>query len=387
MAATALVDDGIVSLYAYPGGPAPRLPLCMCGGGLCPDDSVSLLSTAPTQDNLRMGRVLAHVRPGSDLPAASTPWCREIGPARRLAPPGTPTAFGAAADATPVDRQKDVATAKVDELRARLEALSSEIHQHPELNYAEVFAHDAIASFLESELGLPVERSFLGVETAFRCVAGAGSPTVCICAEYDALPEIGHACGHNLITEAAVAAFAGALAALGDGQPGTVMLLGTPAEEGGGGKVELLNRGAFSEVDCAMMVHPAPTDGLYPNQTACECCRVQYHGKNAHAAAFPFEGVNALDAVVQAFVNIGLLRQQMRPEWRVSGIITKGGVKTNIIPDLCEAEFQIRAPTREELQELHQKVTGCLEGSALASGCEAEIEWSPEDLVSHARSC
>ena len=125
-----------------------------------------------------------------------------------------------------------------------------------------------------------------------------------------------------------------------------------------------------------MMVHPAPTDGLYPNQTACECCRVQYHGKNAHAAAFPFEGVvshrishkqaprlfygqindsarvlhaqNALDAVVQAFVNIGLMRQQMRPEWRVSGIITKGGVKTNIIPDLCEAEFQIRAPTREQ---------------------------------------
>ena len=103
------------------------------------------------------------------------------------------------------------------------------------------------------------------------------------------------------------------------------------------------------------------------------------------SAAIVWAGVNALDAVVQAFVNIGLLRQQMRPEWRVSGIITKGGVKTNIIPDLCEAEFQIRAPTREELQELHQKVTGCLEGSALASGCEAEIEWSPEDLVSHAR--
>ena len=193
MAATALVDDGIVSLYAYPDGPAPRLPLCMCGGGLCPDDSVSLLSTNPTQDNLRMGRVLAHVRPGSDLPAASTPWCREIGPARRLAPPGSPTAFGAAADATPVDRLKDVATAKVDELRARLEALSSEIHQHPELNYAEVFAHDAIAAFLESH-GVVVEANYRGLPTALRAKIGRGSgPTIAMCAEYDALPEIGHA--------------------------------------------------------------------------------------------------------------------------------------------------------------------------------------------------
>ena len=131
------------------------------------------------------------------------------------------------------------------------------------------------------------------------------------------------------------------------------------------------------------MVHPAPTDGLYPNQTACECCRVTYNGKNAHAAAFPFEGINALDAVVQAFVNISLLRQQMRPEWRVSGIITKGGVKTNIIPDLCEAEFQIRAPTREQLQELKGRVERCLDAGAIASGCQAEICWSPKDLLPH----
>jgi metal-dependent amidase/aminoacylase/carboxypeptidase family protein len=165
--------------------------------------------------------------------------------------------------------------------------------------------------------------------TSFLAAVGEGLPRIVVCAEFDALPEIGHACGHNLIAEAAVAAFVGVRAALlADPAEniGTLVLLGTPAEEGGGGKVDLLERGAFEGCSAAMMVHPAPTEGLYPNQTACECCRVAFHGVPAHAAAFPSEGVNALDAIVQSFVNIGLLRQQLRSTWRVSGIITKGGV-------------------------------------------------------------
>ena len=310
MACTALVDDGVVSLYVYD-GPAPRLPLCMCGGGgLCPEDSVSLLSTVPLQAAAdtaavpRMGRVLAHMRSSaSDLPlgASSSPWCREISgggdravaqnPLLRTVPTTAARVVGVSSRSA-ANGPKVAASAAVDAMQEQLNNLSSDIHTHPELNFQEVFAHDAIAHFVETELGLPVERGYLGISTALRCQAGHGSPCVVICAEYDALPEIGHACGHNLIAEAAVAAFVGARAALQEcNHSGTVVLLGTPAEEGGGGKVELLNRGAFEGVDCAMMVHPAPTDGLYPNQTACECCRVQYHGKNAHAAAFPSEGV------------------------------------------------------------------------------------------------
>jgi amidohydrolase len=390
--ATPLVDDGIVSLYTYEAGPAPRLPLCMCGGGLLAESS--LLSGSGGGGD-RLGRVLAHVRPvsssGHHASAGGvgypTPWCREV-----VAAGGVPSPAVVASGRVPAflpGSAKDAAVSCVQAMRERLQALGSSIHAHPELNFEEHHAHRVLTGFLEAELGEgAVEAGYLGLPTSFRATAGAGSPRVVICAEYDALPGIGHACGHNLIAEAAVAAFCGARAALearsADGiDGGSVVLLGTPAEEGGGGKVELLNLGAFDDCDCAMMVHPAPTDGLYPNQTACECCRVTYSGRNAHAAAFPHEGINALDAVVQAFVNIGLLRQQLRPEWRVSGIITKGGVKTNIIPDLCEAEFQIRAPTRKQLRELKGRVSGCLEASALASGCEVSIEWSPPDVLPH----
>lgn len=278
------------------------------------------------------------------------------------------------------DLEKSAASAAIDAATSTLDALSLKIHAKPELNYEEFAAHDSICELLESQ-GFAVERSYLGVATAFRAsTAGphnADLPTLVVCAEYDALPEIGHACGHNLITEAAVAAFIGAHAALGN-QSGHVVLLGTPAEEGGGGKIELMERGALKGVDAAMMVHPAPIDMLYPPCLAIERITFEFHGRNAHAAAAPFEGINALDAVITMFNNVAMARQQFRPTWRVHGVITHGGVKPNIIPDFTAAEFYVRAPDAEQLAELKARVLAAAEGAAVSHRCTLTIGNRPD---------
>ena len=275
-----------------------------------------------------------------------------------------------------VSALKAAASSSIDGCRDELVELSGEIWKNPELAFEEHKAHQLLTDFLEKK-GFSVERSFTGVATAFRATFGSGSPNVCVISEYDALPEIGHACGHNLIAEAGVAAGLGVKAALeSSGAPqGTVTVMGTPAEEGGGGgKVVLINNGAFKDVDIAMMVHPSKKSIIMPAFLSITFLQITFTGKAAHAASYPWEGVNALDAAVMAYNSISVLRQQMKPSWRVHGIITNGGAKANIIPEKAVMEFMVRAPERDELKVFLEKVIACFQSTALATGCEVKIE-------------
>eukprot|EP00731_Ephydatia_muelleri_P028957 Em0020g601a len=271
---------------------------------------------------------------------------------------------------------KQLACSLVDSHKDELFALSDAIWKEPELGFEEFKAHQLLTDYLEKK-GFVVERSYTGVKTAFRATFGSGRPNVCVICEYDALPDIGHACGHNLIAEAGVAAGLGLKAALEScqgGLKGRVTVLGTPAEEGGGGKVLLIENGAFDDVDVAMMVHPYPQNVMVPEYLATLRQIVTYTGKASHAAAFPWEGVNALDAAVTAYSSISVLRQQMKPSCRVHGVIKEGGVKPNIIPERAVMEYQIRAPTVCELDELEAKVRACFEAAAKSTGCQVRIE-------------
>jgi len=214
---------------------------------------------------------------------------------------------------------KTMACQVIDEASLELRNLSLGIHGKPELNFEEHHAHRLLTDFLSSK-GFAVTRHAYEMPTAFQAVAGSGSPTIAVLCEYDALPGIGHACGHNLIAASGVAVGLALKAVLGDGN-GTVVVLGSPAEEGGGGKIYLIERGAFKNVDAAMMLHPTPGDSAYPNVIAIQQLEIEFHGRNAHAAAFPWEGVNALDALVLSYNGISAMRQHLRPDVRVHGVI------------------------------------------------------------------
>ena len=264
----------------------------------------------------------------------------------------------------------------IDEHKDELFGLSDGIWKVPELCFKEFKAHQLLTDYLEKK-GFAVERSYTGLETAFRATFGSGRPNICVICEYDALPDIGHACGHNLIAEAGVAAGLGLKAALEASQggiKGRVTVLGTPAEEGGGGKVMLIENGAFNDVDVAMMVHPAPLSAVFHPFLAMRAYQVTYTGRAAHAAAFPWEGVNALDAAVTAYNSISVLRQQMKPACKVHGVIKEGGVKPNIIPEKAVIEYYVRAPTRTERDDLAKKVVACFEAAAVATGCGVKVE-------------
>ena len=272
---------------------------------------------------------------------------------------------------------KEVASAAVQAAKGELQELSSEIWKNPELGFEEHKAHDLLTTFLEKK-GFTVERSFTGLKTAFRATVGSGKPNVCVICEYDALPDIGHACGHNLIAEAGVAAGLGVKAVLeSEGAPaGKLTVMGTPAEEGGGGKICLLDSGGFSDIDIAMMIHPAPYSVIKPTFIAIATYDVTFEGKASHAATHPWEGINALDAVVTAYNSISALRQQLKPNWRVHMIITNGGSKGNVIPDRAAMEVWVRAPTHEELKDLTSRVKACIEAAALATGCQYGMDSS-----------
>ncbi|HEY7518149.1 MAG TPA: M20 family metallopeptidase [Methylomirabilota bacterium] len=268
---------------------------------------------------------------------------------------------------------KDLVGEAVDRLGDELESLSRQIHDHPELGYQEVKAAGWLSDFLERQ-GFEVERGVAGVETAFRGTIETGDgPTIAILCEYDALPAIGHACGHNVIATAGVGAGA-ALAALGDRLPkGRVQVVGTPAEEGGGGKVKLIRGGVFKAVDAAMMIHGFDRWIMHQDLLGIVRCRFEFTGKAAHASADPWEGVNALDAVIQTFNNVSMLRQQVRPEARIHGIVNEGGAAANIIPEFAAATFYVRAAEVDYMWALQKRVIACAEGAARATGCTLQV--------------
>ncbi|WP_308116583.1 amidohydrolase, partial [Leifsonia poae] len=255
---------------------------------------------------------------------------------------------------------------QVDAELPRLIALSEALHADPETAWNEHRASARLCDELESR-GFAVTPAYLGLETAFLATAGTGAVRIGICAEYDALPGLGHACGHNLIAAIAVGV-AAALAPLADELGITVEVYGTPAEEGGGGKIELLDRGAFAGLDLAVMAHPGPVDVAEARPFAVAHSHVQYDGKAAHAGAYPEQGVNANDAFVVAQVAIGLLRQQLPHSARVHGIQTVGGQAPNAIPNRTEGRWYVRAETLAELEHIEQRVNRCFEAGALASG-------------------
>ncbi|CAL1535330.1 unnamed protein product [Lymnaea stagnalis] len=262
-----------------------------------------------------------------------------------------------------------------------LNEISKTIWNLKELSFEERLSHDCLTKFLE-EKGFHVKRHYK-LETAFIAWWGnyeaadsqGRKPHVAIMCEYDALPDIGHACGHNLIAEIALAtglAVKGALQQAGK-ELGKVSIIGTPAEEGGGGKIELLNAGVFDDVDVAMMSHPTSFTDPRPIFLGGKRFYVNYHGKASHAAGFPWDGVNALDAAVLGYMNVAALRQQLKPTWRVHAIITKGGTKTNIIPDETQMMLQVRAPSDSEVEEVYTKVKTSVTAAATATGCSVDI--------------
>jgi amidohydrolase len=275
---------------------------------------------------------------------------------------------------------KDHIGPAVDRLAADLEALSRQIHDNPELGYQEVKAAAWLAEFLDKQ-GFKVERGLAGVDTAFRGTLETGDgPTIAILCEYDALPGIGHACGHNVIAAAGVGAGA-ALAAIRDRLPkGRVEVIGTPAEEGGGGKVRLIKGGVFKNVDAAMMIHGFDRWIMHQDLLGIVRTGFEFIGKAAHASADPWEGVNALDAVIQTFNNVSMLRQQIRPESRIHGIITSGGAAANIIPEFASATFYVRAADLDYMWALQKRVIACAEGAAKATGCAVKVIPQPDNV-------
>jgi amidohydrolase len=267
---------------------------------------------------------------------------------------------------------KQAARSTVDAAGDTLIDLSHRIHAHPELNFEEERSSAWVAGVL-ADGGFSVDMGVCDLPTAFVATVGSGPVTVGICAEYDALPGIGHACGHNII--AAAAAGAGlALLPLVDDLGLTVKVFGTPAEEGGGGKILMLERGAFDGVHAAMMVHPSPLERETMPCLAVTHSEVRFHGKSAHASAFPEQGLNAADALTVSQVAIGLLRQHIHRTDRIHGIVTKGGDAPNVIPESASGVWLVRSRTLAELSELEPRVRACFEAGALATGCTVEIE-------------
>jgi amidohydrolase len=253
-----------------------------------------------------------------------------------------------------------------------LVALSHAIHEAPELCFEETHAARRTAELLRTG-GFEVTEGVAGLPTAFRAQAGHGPLVVALCAEYDALPEVGHACGHNII--AAASAGAGlALAEVADEAGLTVLVLGTPAEEGGGGKVLMLEHGLFEEAHLAMMVHPWPADRITAECLAVSHFDVHLRGKEAHAAAAPWAGINAADAMTIAQVAIGLLRQHLNPGDLVHGVVLEGGRAANVVPAKATGRFMCRARTLEGLAALEPRVKRCFEAGALATGATVSYE-------------
>lgn len=257
--------------------------------------------------------------------------------------------------------------------RGELIELSLRIHANPELAFQEVNASTWICDHLE-ENGFVVDRGICGLPTAFKASYGGGKPVIAFIAEYDALPGIGHACGHNIIAASSVGAAIASRNAV-DKLGGTVMVMGTPAEESSGGKIVMVQKGAFAGLDVAMMVHPGACDVAVNRSLACAMLDVEFLGRAAHAAAHPEAGINALEAMVLAFNGVNSLRQHIRATSRIHGIITDGGEAANIVPAHSAGFFLVRAEDDAYLEELKERVLDCFRAAAVATGAEFKYEW------------
>lgn len=275
--------------------------------------------------------------------------------------------------------KKDVLSA-VDAMSAELLALSHAIHGEPELALEEFRAAERLTAAVAAH-DIPVQREAFGLKTAYAAEFGkADAPVVAILSEYDALPGVGHACGHNIIATSGLGA-ALALAKLGGSLPGRVRYLGTPAEERFGGKEIVAGEGAFEGVDAAMMIHPSNLNIVTMPCIAISEVEVTYHGRAAHASAMPYRGLNALDAVVSSYQSIAQLRQHIKQTERIHGIITEGGLAANIVPERASCRFYVRAVDIHELGELKKRVHACFEAAALSTGCRADIRWGQTDYL------
>ncbi len=269
----------------------------------------------------------------------------------------------------------------IDNVADEIIEVSRAIHAKPELAFEEYFACETLTNTLDRH-GLEPEAGVFTLETAFESKINADrdGPTVAVLAEYDALPGIGHACGHNIIATTALGATLG-LARVADQLPGKIQLIGTPAEEKGGGKELMARAGAFDGVDAAMMIHPA---GMNLASMPCICVaevEAVYHGRSAHASAMPHKGLNALDGLLLAYQAISNLRQHIRSTERVHGIITEGGAAPNIVPDRTAGQFYVRAANEKDLAKLKPRVQACFEAGAKGSGCEVEVKWAGVDYL------
>jgi amidohydrolase len=271
---------------------------------------------------------------------------------------------------------KQAVVQQIDIARPQLKSIALRIHDNPETGLKEFKASGWLMEYLEKN-GFTIERGICDMPTAFRAAYGKGKPVIALLAEYDALPGIGHACGHNLISTIAVGAAVGSKQTI-DEFGGSILVIGTPAEEGYGGKTAMARFGTFSNLDAAMMVHPESIDVATVTALACQTVRVEFFGKAAHASANPAAGINALDALILSFNNINALRQHIRNNARIHGIITDGGQAANIVPAHSAGEFYVRAADDAYLDELMQKVLNCFTGAANATG--ARLEFKPDDL-------
>jgi amidohydrolase len=261
----------------------------------------------------------------------------------------------------------------IESQRDNLIELSLLIHSNPELGFHEVKASKWLADYLEKH-DFTVDRGIGSLATAFKASYGKDGPVIALLAEYDALPGVGHACGHNIIAASAIGAGV-ACKYLVDRCGGVITVLGTPAEEYYGGKVTMVSSGVFDGIDIAMMVHPGVHNRVTIDALACISLDIEYFGKAAHAAASPEQGINALDAIILAFNAVNALRQQIKEKARIHGVITHGGEIANVIPDYTAAKFIIRARDLEYLEELKQKVLDCFVGASVSTGTKLKYEW------------
>jgi len=281
---------------------------------------------------------------------------------------------------------KDKVKQLVDQMKQELIELSDEIYKNPELGYEEYNSCRLHEEILQ-KYGFKVQKKYLGVDTAFRAeyTSNKEGPTIAFLAEYDALPGIGHGCGHNILGTTSTGAGI-VLSQLLDEIGGKVVVFGTPAEETSGAKVLFVEKEAFNDIDVSMVAHPNMSYNKSGKSLAMDAIQFEYKGKPSHAASSPEKGINALDAVINTFNNVNALRQQTKPEARIHGVIKDGGKAANVIPDYTMAQFYVRAQTKGYLTELTEKVKKCAQGAALAAGVELTIsnyEYSYDNMVTN----